>query len=143
MTDRIVSLEDFRCRRRAAAEAVKYWYEQEAALRSAEQVGHGLFKGCHDLLGQTLSPESQQRILRYLNAPTQKRWLETRSLIIVSHVTLWQAWCAVNPVAPRSGDKGFPSPETLRQAIRSAVEQRKAHIRDKLQELFSSGSRLD
>ncbi len=118
-----------------------YWSEQAAALEKAEEVGQGLFKGCFNLFGP-LDRENQARVLNYLNQPSLERWLEVRSLCICGPVTLWQAWVADDPTAPRQGSSEHPTAEALRKAIRNAVENRRQEIAEKCKMTNPSGLTL-
>lgn len=109
-----------------------YWEHRAACAARAMETEQGLFKGCHSLSGAPVADEHKKRILAYLNAPSQEEWLEIRGLHITGGGTLWQAWGAVDPRAPRSGNVGHPTPETLRQAIRHAVEANIERIEDEV-----------
>jgi hypothetical protein len=123
-------------------QSVEYWHEEaDAAKRAEQQQGSGLFKGCYTMMGQALEQDVQQRILAYLNAPTQHGWLDIRSNVIAGHITLWQAWVAADVLAPRSGDKGFPTPKVLRLAIRQCIRDRRRHIKEKIEEVGPRGLR--
>ena len=122
-----------------AVQSVEYWHDEADAARKAEQQGSGLFKGCYTMMGQALEQDVQQRILTYLNAPTQQGWLDTRSIVIAGHITLWQAWVAADVLAPRSGDRGFPVPKVLRLAIRQCIRDRRREIKEKIEEVGARG----
>ena len=124
-----------------SVQSVEYWHEEADAAKKAEQQGSGLFKGCYTMMGHALEQDVQQRILAYLNAPTQRGWLDIRSIVIAGHVTLWQAWVAADVLAPRSGDKGFPTPKVLRLAIRQCIRDRRRHIKEKIEEVGPRGLR--
>jgi len=124
-----------------AVQSVEYWHEEAEAAKRAEQQGSGLFKGCYTMMGHALEQDVQQRILTYLNAPTLRGWLELRSIVIAGHITLWQAWVAADVLAPRSGDKGFPTPKILRLAIRQCIRDRRRHIKKKIDEVGPRGLR--
>jgi hypothetical protein len=134
--DEEVSLEHLQ-----AVQSVEYWHEESEAAKRAEQQGSGLFKGCYTMMGNLLEQDVQQRILAYLNAPTQRGWLDVRSIAIAGHITLWQAWVAADVLAPRSGDKGFPAPKVLRFAIRQCIKDRRRHIKEKIEEVDPRGLR--
>lgn len=121
-------------RRQETKQAAQYWTVQGAMLADAEKRNRGLFKGCHTLLGAPLASEVRRCIFQYLKAPSQRRWLDIRSFVISGHLTLWQAWCAIDVSAPRSGSRGFPGAEQVRRAIRCGVANRKAQINQKLAE---------
>lgn len=122
-------------------QSVEYWHDEAEAAKRAEQFGSRILKGCYTMLGQPLGEDTQQRILAYLNAPTQQTWLDIRSFIIAGHVTLWQAWIAADTLAPRSGNSGFPSPKVLRLAIRQCIRDRKRLIKEKIEEVGPRGLR--
>lgn len=111
-----------------------YWIEQESSAKAAEIGGVGIFKGCYTMMGGPISEEYQKRILGYLNSPSQDEWNDIRGYLITARTTLWQSWCASDDTAPRSGDKGFPSPELLRTAIRQSVKLNLEHIEEKKSE---------
>ena len=112
-----------------------YWEDLLRAAQRAQDLESGLFKGCHTGMGAFLAEEHKKAILAYLNAPSQEQWLQIRGLSITAHHTLWQAWCAADPLAPRQGSRGYPSASALRDAIRQAVDQHLQTLRDKLQSL--------
>ena len=124
-----------------AVQSVEFWHREDDAARRAEQQGNGLFKGCYTMMGHALEQEVQQQILAFLNAPTQKGWLDIRSIVIAGHVTLWQAWKATDGLAPRSGEKGFPTPKVLRLAIRQCIRDRRRYIKEKIEEVGPRGLR--
>jgi hypothetical protein len=128
--------------RRQAKDSNAYWKAQKAALDTADAVNAGLFKGCHTMMGAPLSKEARERVLAYLNRPSQESWLEVRSLCITGSATLWQAWGLYDVTAPRSGNVGYPERETLISAIRHAVEEREKEIAQRLAATTPSGLRI-
>lgn len=114
--------ENIRSTRQAKADTLAYRQGVAAATQQAWETETGIFKGCYTMLGAPLSDESKSAILSYLNDPGQEKWRAIRGLYIVGHRSLWMAWCDSDPHAPRSGNVGFPSADTLREAIRAAVE---------------------
>jgi hypothetical protein len=101
----------------------------------------GVFKGCFTMYGR-ISDDKKKDILAYLNRPAQARWLDIRGYVVTGSGTLWQAWCACDLTAPRSGNRGFPSLDVLLRAIRSAVDQRSQQITERLQETSPVGLRV-
>jgi hypothetical protein len=124
-----------------AVQSVGYWHDEADAIKRAEQQGSGLFKGCYTMMGHALEQDVQQRIVGYLNAPTQQAWLDISSIVIAGHITLWQAWVAADVLAPRSGDRGFPVPKVLRLAIRQCIRDRRRDIKEKIEEVGPRGLR--
>jgi hypothetical protein len=122
-------------------QSVQYWHDEADAAKRAELLGAGLFKGCYTMMGQPLEEGVQQRILAYLNAPAQQTWLDVRSFVVAGHITLWQAWVAADALAPRSGDRGFPTPKVLRFAIRQCIRDRRRQIKEKIEEVGPRGLR--
>lgn len=114
-----------------------YWEHQKELAQNAMNSEKGLFKGCYVMSGSPISDEHKRLILAYLNKPEQQSWLQIRGLCVSGTYTLWQAWGAIDPAAPKMGDVGHPDPETLRQAIRSAVHSNLERIED---EIASHGS---
>jgi hypothetical protein len=114
--------ENIRSARQAKADSLAYRQGVAAATQQAWETETGIFKGCYTMLGTPLSDESKNAILSYLNDPGQETWCDIRGLYIVGHRSLWVAWCDSDPRAPRSGNVGFPSADTLREAIRAAAE---------------------
>lgn len=137
----LTAQERVRVAREESAMSYAYWAEEAAVSEEAWAREEGLFKGCYTMLGRPLSDESKQAILAYLNDPTLERWLEIRGLIIAGVTTLWQAWCQLDPDAPRSGSERQPSPETLRTAIRTAVLKRREEIEERRREGTRPGSK--
>lgn len=133
--------EEASLKHRQAVQSVEYWHAEADASNNAAQQGSGLFKGCYTMLGQPLDQDAQHRILAYLNAPIQQGWLDVRSMAIAGHITLWQAWCAIDVSAPRSGDHGFPTADMVRRAIRQSVESRAREIAGKFLEVGPRGLR--
>lgn len=122
--------------------SMNYWTDQLETAKAAQNLDVGLFKGCYLMFGKPVKDENKKRILAYLNTPSEPEWNEIRGLSIVGPTTLWQAWVMADETAPRSGTKGFPSPDTLRNAIRHAVENNRAKIENKLEEIGPTGLRL-
>jgi len=90
---------------------------------------------CRNLLGP-LSPDVQQRLAAVLSRPTADTWDDASSIIICHSpiTTLWQAWLAICPGAPKTGRRStdmaenaitewsqIPDPFTLYRAIKTAL----------------------
>jgi len=127
-------------RREEVRLSLGYWRSRHEAMETALEANHGLLKGFHNMFGP-LDKDARERILDYVNAPDAGKWLGDdevaglRDMCIVDGVTAWQAWCAVDPDAPRSGsDPLFPDPETFKRAVRTAVEQERETIGRRLAE---------
>lgn len=61
--------------------------------------------GCTSMLGK-LSPDCAKRLQEVIAKPTRRTWDKAYSIIINGNgemITLWQAWIAVDPSAPRTG----------------------------------------
>jgi hypothetical protein len=76
-----------------------------------------------------LKPEVRKRLERCVDVPTQRNWEDAYSIILNGDtmMTLWQAWIAVDPSAPRSKPVESRWPRTptqimLYKAIRFATE---------------------
>ena len=127
--------------RKSAVQSHEYWNSQRQTMDAAQASEEGIFKGCSNGLGERLSEETKHKILAYLNAPSQEKWLDVRGLIITGAGTLWQAWCAHDDDAPRAGSIGYPQKQMLLEAIRTAVAQRDAEIARRLSKTTPSGLR--
>ena len=104
-----------------------YRAQRRADLGEAMSQTHGLFKGCHNLLGP-LGKDAQKDILSYINEPTPEKWEAIYTKMITPLHTLWQAWAAIDSQAPISVPSDGPWPntpsgDTLIRAIRHAVER--------------------
>lgn len=92
---------------------------------------------CTNVFG-TLNAECRKRLEAVLRNPTERTWDDAYSLIIRGSdmLTLWQAWIAVDPSAPRrgpstdllgqrlSGWERVPDQFTLYRAVRYATDSR-------------------
>lgn len=102
------------------------WEERKQADHArAVAEGEGIFKGLHNMHGP-LPKERRDLILAYLNEPTASGWEAIAHTCVKGMKTLWQAWLAVDPSAPRSKAMDgawprIPDPETLRAAMRDAA----------------------
>jgi hypothetical protein len=83
----------------------------------------------HNYFGR-LSPEIIKRLQRVIEHPTQDTWDDAYTIILRSDIglglTLWQAWIAIDKLAPRSRPLDVPWPRipdswTLRRALRWAA----------------------
>ena len=125
-----------------AQQSHAFWESEASAARLATEVGSGLFKGCHTGMGNPLPEDSRKEILAYLNKPSLKGWNAIRSIIITGRGTLWQAWCAADASASRTDGKSFPAPETLRTAIREAVDARQQEIEQRRKSTSPTGLKV-
>jgi len=59
---------------------------------------------CQNMFGP-LKPEVRERLTRLILNPTVENWEDSHSIIIQLNpmLTLWQAWVATDPDAPRTG----------------------------------------
>lgn len=90
----------------------------------------GLFDGTTNMFGP-LDQEIRQRILRFLNNPSEKNWDDIFSIIINDRAklsgtrTIWQAVLAIDPTFPRTKSgkhwERVPDAMTVARAIRAAV----------------------
>lgn len=117
------------------------YFRHENTLVERAQNERGIFKGCYSKMG-LLEPATKERILTYLNRPSQTLWLAIRGLEVAGLYTLWQAWTKSDPDAPRSGNTGFPGSEELREAIRHITEFRAVEVKKRYQECTKSGLSL-
>lgn len=120
---------------REREQSLQFWRGEQAFLLRATQREAGLFRGSYAMSGKPLRPEHKRAILSFLNQPSQEAWLDIRGLSFCGPVTLWQAWGAFDPQAPRSGSEGFPTAHVLRQALQFVVQERERAICEKLAEL--------
>lgn len=121
-------------------DSLAYWKKQKATIEQAEATQSGLFKGCHTMIENRLSDDTKKKILDYINSPSQEKWLGTRSLLITSSGTLWQAWASVFNDAPKSGDIGFPDAETMKIAIPAFISKTKDEIDERLATISEAAS---
>lgn len=128
--------------RMEAEQSHLYWQAENAACSQSFADEDGLFKGCYTMMGTQLTDESKLRILSYINKPSQQAWLDVRSIMIAGVYTLWQAWCEADPSAPRSGDKGFPSPSVVIDCIRAIVEKRASEVKERGSQTSPTGLRV-
>lgn len=80
-----------------------------------------------------LEGDERERLAAVLARPTLETWNDAHGLIVAPRFTLWQAWLAVDPSAPRSGRctdqhgrivrewARIPDQLTLYRAIRQAT----------------------
>jgi len=75
-----------------------------------------------------LAPDVRRRLERVIAKPTQRTWENAYTIILDQreYTTLWQAWIAVDPSAPRSKPcedrwPRIPDQLTLYRAIRHAT----------------------
>lgn len=63
-----------------------------------------IYDDCRNMFGP-LDAECRARLKAVLKNPTEETWDDAFSLIVGKDgfTTLWQAWCKVDPNAPRSG----------------------------------------
>lgn len=125
--------------RQDAQSSHQYWTREKAAQESAGKAA-GIFKGLRNMQGP-LPDALKKRILSYLAQPDQKTWLDIRGLAVTGHGTLWQAWCHADASAPRSGDVGYPSKDTLLRALKEAVSARRQEIDRRLADSTPTGLR--
>ena len=100
------------------------WKRYKSEMRRGAEIANaGLFKGLYNAFGP-IGEAAQKEILSYLNAPSQDKWERIYPIMISMGrpSTLWQAWVAVDPDAPKSKplDGGWPcipSPEMLIKAL--------------------------
>lgn len=106
---------------------------QRQLHRNALKTEHGLFKGLHTMSGP-LPDDAKKRILSFLNSPSNETWDAIHGLMVKGGTTMWQAWVAADPQAPRSNPldgewSTIPDPET----IRSAMMELSAHTENDLE----------
>lgn len=113
----------------------QFWDFARQAAIAAKEHSAGIFNGCHNMGGGPLSKETKDRILSYLNNPSNDLWNDVRGAVVVGGTTLWQAWVAYDVQASRSGNKGFPSADALRESIRHAVDANMQRVESELRDL--------
>lgn len=108
------------------AQASVVYREHQAQMHArAVEREHGIFKGLHGMMGP-LSDGAKQRILSFLNSPSNETWDDCARLMIKGGDTMWQSWCNIDPKAPRSldGDSSadswprIPDVDMIRQMLR-------------------------
>jgi hypothetical protein len=64
-----------------------------------------------------IQPKLAARIARYCRRPTPDRWDDIQTIILNGEtmITVWQAWCAVDPWAPRYGRRTDSAGNVLRE----------------------------
>lgn len=91
---------------------------------------------CSNLFG-SIGPDIRARLEAVIAAPTESTWDNAYSIIVNGRkmMTLWQAWIAVDPTAPRTGpvenQRGkrisgwarIPDQLTIYKALRYATSQ--------------------
>lgn len=105
-----------------------YRAEMKAHHEAALEAGSGLFKGLHNMMGEPLPKEIRDRILSFLNSPTQETWEQCYSICVKGGTTLWQAWAKVDSSAPRSRPHegewpSIPDAEIIKKALRQLGEK--------------------
>lgn len=120
--------------RESAASRHSYWKDVLDTIDRNGGDGTGLFAGTSTGYGAPLSQEARQKILAYLNAPSQDGWLGIRDMLVTRSKTLWLAWCDVDRTAPISGSEGFPDADTLRHALRNAIDATRRRAERELSE---------
>lgn len=88
-----------------------------------------LLDRCNNLQGD-LAPDVRERLQAVLDNPSQKTWDQAFSIVITDQgveLTLWQAWCAVDPEAPKLQPIKGPWPRipdqfTLYRAVAQATK---------------------
>jgi hypothetical protein len=114
--------------------SILYWKGRDITADAAMH-DNGLFKGCHTMMGSTLSRETKLIILGYINNPNQEDWNMVRNYLIAGPTTLWQAWISDDASAPRTGSVGYPQRDSTISAIRHAVFLNRENITRKLMEI--------
>jgi hypothetical protein len=114
---------------RLAADDAESRIAWEAAKKAEHEravaEGKGLFQGLHSMHGP-LPKERCDMILAYLNGPSEAGWDAIAHTCVKGMRTLWQAWLAVDPEAPRSKSSDgawprIPGVEVLREAIETVA----------------------
>jgi len=120
--------------RQAAMESHRYWKGVLETIDENDGDGTSLFAGTSTFTGAPLDQDARQRVLAYLNAPSQEGWLAVRDMGITTLKTWWLAWTEIDRNAPFSGREGFPDADTARRAIRHAVDATRERAKQKLVE---------
>lgn len=98
--------------------------------------GEGVFRGCHDALGNPLSEDDCARIEDYLADPSPAGWADIQSIVISGEETLMSAWRKFDPRARASGGAGFPAPLVAFHFVRASVEENLAAARAMVDEIL-------
>ncbi|MTH95676.1 hypothetical protein [Roseibium sp. RKSG952] len=132
--------EDYNQRLQKIAETEqKAFRESQRHLhRNSLKTEHGVFKGLHTMFGP-LSDDAKKRILSFLNSPSNETWNAIHGLILKGGTTMWQAWIATDPQAPRSkpldGEwPAIPDPDTIRSAMRKLAANTENDLEDTSEE---------
>lgn len=93
-----------------------------------------LLDQCRNGYGEPLRPDYREWLEAVLMAPSDSTWEKAHRVMVTPRQTLWQAWIAVDPSAPRRGPTRIgaagklleswprvPDTFTLLRAIRSAL----------------------
>lgn len=100
-----------------------YWQRVLEVTEIHEETRDDVLAGTTNGTTQPLSNEVRMAILAYLHEPSLIAWEDMRNYLVTPSCTLWQAWIAVDPMAPKTGStRAFPTAPALRSAIRAAVE---------------------
>ena len=71
---------------------------------------------CRNLFSDPIKVEPRARLYNFLESPTKENWLDTRSLLVGGHQTLWQAVTAVG-----IGDDEVPTSDAVLVALENVA----------------------
>ena len=99
---------------------------------------NSIIDSCQNMFGNSLTADCKRKLKAVLDNPTTETWDDACSVIINPKgmdMTLWQAWCAIDTLAPKTGRaydadnnvirewSRIPDQFTLYRAIKYATEQ--------------------
>lgn len=111
-------------------------------LYDQEQINNAqtddIFSGCINAI-ETIPFVVKNRILKYIENPTEKMWEDIHSICIAGATTLWSAWGEIdsnveNSKYPDEPWKSYPRSDVLIKAIRIATEKHHQRIFKDLEE---------
>lgn len=75
-----------------------------------------------------ISRDIKDRLRDYFTEPSRQKWEMVSCTIVGGHMTVWQAWCATESTAPRSGLDHFPDRIEFHRALAHATRRKHAPV---------------